>query len=910
MRSLHKSASVLTAGLAGLMLLIGRTSVAHASCGGRQVVRGATPIHIDSAFVPANTSATFETFNLSSGSDTVLHIQNAEDPNGGFVGGNDDCAGLASCVTLAPVGFARYLTILVRGFTDGTGGQAQLRRNIGGSVVESPAFEFGGKIVPLSSDVLQAASGREVFSTRIQKQASDSVLILLGNQAAEAVAWDDDDGVDFMSRLTFTGNTTGRIIAGVYPFRTVGDMTVVWNEGTDGDGDGLSDCLEGVLTTNSSLPDTDDDGISDGLEIKGEQTAFPSQEFPTWGADPKVQDIFIEADWNDTSGTDALQMTGAFASTFVNYGKWPASDPIQWLKIHIDTGRENAAPADDPSLLEWGNFGGANRRAAGGSACDSLTPHRNGTWHLQIIGAGRWGYEPGTCFAADSTGSAAQELGHNLNWGHGPVGGVNYTALYETPMNYAYQENGSVTRYAIGKYSATTLNPYNGMNETTWLGGRTDDLTLLTGPPFNYLRSGQSIDWNQDGAIQDSTVLGRANWPGESGHLRGQNWAGENNPTLAWLAPPALNARLFMISRATTGANAGKLVVRHSTNVETNCRKSGSPWPTCATWTTVAAVPNGVATNAAPAAAEFPVSGTKKLMVVYPNTSGFLHFQIVTFSANTGPNIWTSPATIDDRVVTSSPAAAYDAGTNRVDVYIRRGGVLRRWSYNVATSSWDIKNRTQRLTDGITDLAPSAGVGLTWGYRAGSSTKRLFALLPYGSAKDMEIMRRSTSNLDQWDRVAKPRFKTDDRPGFVFRPWQSSTPTSGRFIILFRDIESGNRPMNAVSEGNNTSCSATSNRLCVWKKGYHITEFDRTAQASMFLLYDNAQDTNVRGALSLSGDWVGFHPVADGLVNSSFRNQIDYSIFKRNVACPFSGRCFTCTALNADGTCAVFSPSH
>ena len=57
--------------------------------------------------------------------------------------------------------------------------------------------------------------------------------------------------------------------------------TAICTSATDTDGDGLTDCEEGVLGTNPTVADTDGDGLSDGQEVRG--FAFGNKQ---WYSDP------------------------------------------------------------------------------------------------------------------------------------------------------------------------------------------------------------------------------------------------------------------------------------------------------------------------------------------------------------------------------------------------------------------------------------------------------------------------------------------------------------------------------------------------------------------------------------------------------------------------------------------------
>ena len=133
--------------------------------GGIRTVDNLPPIYVYHGFqIPAGTEASFRTFELSLGSDTVLHVQSADDANGGsYVAGNDDCSGTSSCVTIPPANSDRRVDIVVRAFSEETGGTARLEASINGSVVlQSQLFPFGVKFV----DIGPMAEGGHLFTNR------------------------------------------------------------------------------------------------------------------------------------------------------------------------------------------------------------------------------------------------------------------------------------------------------------------------------------------------------------------------------------------------------------------------------------------------------------------------------------------------------------------------------------------------------------------------------------------------------------------------------------------------------------------------------------------------------------------------------------------------------------------------
>ena len=67
---------------------------------------------------------TFQTSALSPASDTVIHVQNNHDLQGGYIAGNDDEAPgvLSSKVVVPPISTSRDLMIVVRAYAVGSGG--------------------------------------------------------------------------------------------------------------------------------------------------------------------------------------------------------------------------------------------------------------------------------------------------------------------------------------------------------------------------------------------------------------------------------------------------------------------------------------------------------------------------------------------------------------------------------------------------------------------------------------------------------------------------------------------------------------------------------------------------------------------------------------------------------------------
>lgn len=102
---------------------------------------------------------------------------------------------------------------------------------------------------------------------------------------------------------------------------------------TDTDNDGLNDGLEvNTYMTNPLVADTDGDKLSDGIEVKGydvNNDNIIEVDFPAFGANPLVKDIFVEVDW--MPGT--LRKLGNYAK-----GKLAEAFAEHDMVLHIDQG--------------------------------------------------------------------------------------------------------------------------------------------------------------------------------------------------------------------------------------------------------------------------------------------------------------------------------------------------------------------------------------------------------------------------------------------------------------------------------------------------------------------------------------------------------------------------------------------
>jgi len=128
--------------------------------------------------------------------------------------------------------------------------------------------------------------------------------------------------------------------------------------GTDTDGDGLSDSLErSVYGTDPTDPDTDGDGYPDGMEVRCEQ-AIPD-------ADPLRTDIYVEVDsTQSTTLSDSVQ-----ASIVETFDNAPVSNPdgSTGIDMHLVT--------DDTNLSANGTVYSKPRAGLGNDIYDFRANH-------------------------------------------------------------------------------------------------------------------------------------------------------------------------------------------------------------------------------------------------------------------------------------------------------------------------------------------------------------------------------------------------------------------------------------------------------------------------------------------------------------------------------------------------------
>ena len=323
----------------------------------------------------------------------------------------------------------------------------------------------------------------------------------------------------------------------------------------------------------SACTDTDGDGLCDDWEINGLTVYVNGQyvfvDLPSMGANPNHKDIFIQADYMQTSNYFCLPIVGcifghthqldaaALALVTTAFANAPVSNPdgTNGITLHVDCGP--ACIMNPKTGQTWGslsmanvipeqvNLGTAPGNNYNWTAFDALkTPYfiptgRQQAFHYVVfahnlggldgtsgisrgIGAsdfivslGSWNNQTGTVM--QKAGTLMHELGHNLGLQHGGSDGVNYKPNFLSIMNYLFQMNGLIVNGTQGtldysRFALPSLNE-NSLNENVGLNGGAASANYGTSyycqgsAMSTFVAHGNNaIDWNCNGASNQASV--------------------------------------------------------------------------------------------------------------------------------------------------------------------------------------------------------------------------------------------------------------------------------------------------------------------------------------------------------------------------------------------------------------------
>lgn len=284
------------------------------------------------------------------------------------------------------------------------------------------------------------------------------------------------------------------------------DRFVCADDAADSDDDGLCDDAEDHYGTDPRESDTDQDGLSDGLEVRGLEADFslggdaPALDLRARGADPRHRDVFVEIDYYQDQVPSKEVLRATLAPVVDAYANAPVGNPDgrTGITLHLlvdqaidpcdanpDLGRDMIPDNNADSTAVWNDvdvirsryFKGPNTRVyhyallanqlSSGTTSGMSRPYFPSQDFVVTLGA--W---PSTWFGPlTRAGTFMHELGHTLGLRHG---GGNYDdnekPNYLSVMNYLYQTQG------VGRLSATT--GWNALDYARFPVGELDESSL------------------------------------------------------------------------------------------------------------------------------------------------------------------------------------------------------------------------------------------------------------------------------------------------------------------------------------------------------------------------------------------------------------------------------------------------
>jgi hypothetical protein len=834
---------------------------------------------------------TFTTSNLSAGSDTVIHIQNADDPQAGFIAGNDDFGGtLASQVVVPPAATARNLRIVIRSYSEPAHGSCQFAATpSSGSGGFTTIASFGGmKYFPGN---LPASA--HVTTAERQGGTDDTVLLVVGGTADHAVAFDDDDGVGLMSWVHLPEACTNCqvIVANFDDIAASRKTDLIWDDDPDTanpDGDGLGNSLEAFLGTNPNNVDSDQDGINDDHELLGKE-ASPPLKYSTWGASPTQKDMFVEIDWQACTGDASVCPSG------IDSGQVPPHEIAQLkadlapLRVHVDNGLPNTDPA---TWYDYGAWGGAQRQNTTftpGQVCGNEfeSPERVGTFHTGFSFTeynGHVCWLPTPYFVTTPLGRViAHEIGHGLALHHGGrpfTLSVNYKTNYFSLMNYRSQWGAP----AFSNGTLPTLNPRS-LNEQFGI-GTTDSATIAGfSTYYNVNTTTGAIDWNRDGTFQSSgtAVQGPISLDDFS-HYAQTRFTGDNlkDASGSWVNVGGnLGQRFWIFGRGPSnqlqfGIAAGSTISSSCGNI-TSVSEGGDE--NCAGFNTTTfgnAPGSNRILNFGPGVAEL----NSTLLVVSQPTTGTIISNVVSMNGSTGQVTFGSNVTLPGGFTATGDITALSTATGVVTVWAPVGNRLKQWRFQ--NGSWSSATNMQ-WSDG-SFIVPQFGIGATKGFQDNSSTVRIYAAIPTAPSGVVEFARQDATN-NRWTKISswqqtgvQPTVKA--RPGLAYQKRAGGSNSVGRFYMALNQNTSCSGPFGTspncsvamlITEGN--MASGTTRRLRWIPPAYFLAG---GAVGGIHLIDDLTRDSNLRAIMTDTNIQTMYMPMADGIINGLVTDNDDY----------------------------------
>jgi PKD repeat protein len=325
---------------------------------------------------------------------------------------------------------------------------------------------------------------------------------------------------------------------------------------------GATACVKSGNIVVSPAPDTDGDGLPDDWETNGiDFDGDGAVDFDLPGADPLHKDIFVEADYMETTDHSHKPMVDAILDVVAAFANAPVSNPDghTGVNLHVQVGESIPEIAllemwADFDTLKSNRFGKPTERSDANHA--SILAAKRLAYHYCIFGhqfsnpaanntnsgraeiggndflvtLGAFTNQTGT--RIEQAATFMHELGHNLGLLHGGNDNVNYKPNYISIMNYSFQLRGISNLFTDLRidYSHRELPPLweDGLSEVGGIGDGADITYYYCAGSTQISAIGSlPIDWNCNNFIKPiGTVQANINRGASGEVLSGFNdWA-------------------------------------------------------------------------------------------------------------------------------------------------------------------------------------------------------------------------------------------------------------------------------------------------------------------------------------------------------------------------------------------------
>lgn len=266
----------------------------------------------------------------------------------------------------------------------------------------------------------------------------------------------------------------------------------------DCDGDGLDAATEQRWKSDPLCGDTDNDGLLDGWEVKGESAL----DLPALGASPVHKDCFVYV--QRYSETDGAACAHEMARVVKTWAELPCANPdgANGIALH---------PIWLPPLKP-----GTPGRAWWDLGNENLPKTARGLAHYMEINGGGGGQaaelgDMGGCGAGAFWACFLHEFGHQVGLSHagGPLPGAcpTYTSLMSYSYSYGFNDDGNQIHYSHGEFAGLTLNESHLVERLPF---PYEKVKFLEKGPYRFKlqADGDStkIDWNRNGVFDDGVV--------------------------------------------------------------------------------------------------------------------------------------------------------------------------------------------------------------------------------------------------------------------------------------------------------------------------------------------------------------------------------------------------------------------